>query len=184
MAQTTSCRFCGYNIDVEIALLNTGRPDVCDNCAIEKRSEVKEQQIIETLATKVMEWRQVNLGISIAWVDSEGRDISAQVDSWNPLHNIADAWQLAEKAFGEEWFLHRHDGGYSFKGVTPDGRVGNSYLEESKEKAICNAVWQTLQEGCNFLGECACCHQETELMPLEEGGICQDCAQQMNDLAP
>jgi hypothetical protein len=97
MAQTTSCRFCGYNIDVEIALLNTGRPDVCDNCAIEKRSEVKEQQIIETLATKVMEWRQVNLGISIAWVDSEGRDISAQVDSWNPLQNIADAWMIVQK---------------------------------------------------------------------------------------
>lgn len=50
-----------------------------------------EQQIIETLATQGMEWRQVNIGVSIIWVDSEGQDISAKVDSWDPLHNIADA---------------------------------------------------------------------------------------------
>jgi hypothetical protein len=143
-----------------------------------------EQQIIETLATKVMEWRQVNIGVSIIWVDSEGQDISAQVDSWDPLHKIADAIQLAEKVFGEEWSLHRHDGGYSFKGITPCGKVGKAWLEESKEEAICNAVLQTLQEGCNFLGKCVWCQEETELMPLDQGGICQDCAQHMNDMAP
>jgi Phage ABA sandwich domain len=136
MAQTTSCRFCGYNIDVEIALLNTGRPDVCDNCAIEKRSEVKEQQIIETLATKVMEWRQVNLGISIAWVDSEGRDISAQVDSWDPLQNIADAWQVVEK------FKAMRDTNYEAY------RAFYEYVPESiysiTPEAICNAALKVI----------------------------------------
>lgn len=134
MAQTTSCRFCGYNIDVEIALLNTGRPDVCDNCAIEKRGEVKEQQIIETLATEVMEWRQVNLGISIAWVDSEGRDISAQVDSWDPLHNIADAWMIVQKmAKADPVTSHKFQEAlsmYCIYDITPE--------------RICWAAWQSL----------------------------------------
>jgi len=43
-----------------------------------------EQQIIETLATKVMGWKEDDL---IKWV------------GWNPLQNIADAWQLVEKLF-------------------------------------------------------------------------------------
>lgn len=122
-----------------------------------------EQQIIETLATKVMGWTK------------------AQVDflypAWNPLKNSADALQIAEEAFGEEWILHKHDGGYSFKGVTPNGKVGNAYLEETKEQAICTAAEQTLQEGCNYLGKCAFCKEETELMPMEEGGICNDCVE-------
>lgn len=80
--------------------------------------------------------------------------------------------------------MHRHDGGYSFKGITPCGKVGKAWLEESKEEAMCNAVLQTLQEGCNFLGKCIWCQEETELMPLDQGGICQDCAQHMNDMAP
>lgn len=29
------CSLCGFNIDAVIALNNTGRPDMCDNCAIE-----------------------------------------------------------------------------------------------------------------------------------------------------
>ena len=149
-----------------------------------------EQQIIETLARKVMGWhREIHPEDEkdqygdFFWCDESGEKM-APVYKWNPLHNIADAMQLAEKAFGEEWFLHRHDGGYSFKGITPCGKVGKAWLEESKEEAICNAVLQTLQEGCNFLGKCVWCQEETELMPLDQSGICQDCAQHMNDLAP
>ncbi|WP_035290176.1 BC1872 family protein [Brevibacillus thermoruber] len=63
-----------------------------------------EQQIIETLATKVMGWKQVNLGLSIIWVDADGRDVSAQVDSWNPLQNIADAWMIVERLNTEFYF--------------------------------------------------------------------------------
>ncbi|TRY22523.1 hypothetical protein FOI68_22245 [Brevibacillus sp. LEMMJ03] len=103
MAQTTSCRFCGYNIDVEIALLNTGRPDICDNCAIEKRSEVKEQQIIETLATKVMGWHrelhpkdEKDQYGDFVWCNESG-EVMALVYKWNPLQNIADAWMIVQK---------------------------------------------------------------------------------------
>ncbi|EST56790.1 hypothetical protein T458_05160 [Brevibacillus panacihumi W25] len=73
--------------------------------------------------------------------------------------------------------MHRHDGGYSFKGVTPDGKVGNAHLEEAKELAIVTAALQTLSDGCNFMGPCTFCKQETELMPMEEGGICNDCVE-------
>lgn len=35
------CIVCGMNIDAEIALLNTGRPDCCDLCSIERRDEYR-----------------------------------------------------------------------------------------------------------------------------------------------
>lgn len=41
-----------------------------------------DQQIIETLATKVMGW-------------AEG--VSSYYPSWNPLQNIADAWQVVDR---------------------------------------------------------------------------------------
>jgi hypothetical protein len=93
-----------------------------------------EQQIIETLATKVMEWRQVNLGISIAWVDSEGRDISAQVDSWDPLQNIADAWMIVQKmAKADPVTSHKFQEAlsmYCIYDITPE--------------RICRAAWQAI----------------------------------------
>lgn len=151
---------------------------------VERAMEMTEQQIIETLATKVMGWTKYEIELDMAdgskqrFFDSwqlNRQDVAYQ---WDPTKNTADAMQLAEKAFGEEWTLNKHDGGYTFKGVTPLGKVGNAYHEETKEMAICNAALQTLEVGCNFLGECVCCNKETELMPIEEGvlGMCQDCA--------
>jgi Phage ABA sandwich domain len=91
-----------------------------------------EEQIIETLATKVMGWRQVNLGLSIIWVDADGRDVSVQVDSWDPLHNIADAWQVVEK------FKAMRDTNYLAY------RAFYEYVPESiyaiTPEAICNAA--------------------------------------------
>jgi hypothetical protein len=61
--------------------------------------EITEQQIIETLATKVMGWERK--------FDSYTRKHYYATDKkgwvwdghWNPLQNIADAWQVAEKLF-------------------------------------------------------------------------------------
>ncbi|WP_134682550.1 hypothetical protein [Brevibacillus migulae] len=160
--------------------------------------EMTEQQIIETLATKVMGWKlmpdaayRMNHKEWTEWLGDESNypNLSKEGDEyilwlaprkngaqWNPLKNTADAIELAERAFGEEWNLQKHDGGYSFKGVTSDGKVGRSYHEETKQEAICNAVMQILSEGCNYIGKCVCCNEDEELLPVEEGGICQDCA--------
>jgi hypothetical protein len=88
-----------------------------------------DQEKVELLATKVMEWRQVNLGLSIIWVDADGRDVSALVDSWDPLQNDADAIMIvnklrADKAHVEmvtwpkEWACHIAKDGH---GVTGSG---------------------------------------------------------------
>jgi hypothetical protein len=91
-----------------------------------------EQQIIETLATQGMEWRQVNLGLSIVWVDADGRDVSALVDSWDPLQNIEHAWQVVEK------FKAMRDTNYEAY------RAFYEYVPESiyaiTPEAICNAA--------------------------------------------
>lgn len=59
-----------------------------------------EQQIIETLTTKLMGWEKRDmLGVSWAnkygWFAPDGQ-FKASGD-WNPLQNIADAWQVVEK---------------------------------------------------------------------------------------
>jgi len=94
MPGTTNCRYCGYDIDVDIALHNTGMPDVCDNCALEQMAKHREQQIIETLATKVMGWTTKSESSNF-WLDSDGQ--LRPKHNWNPLQNIADAWMLMEK---------------------------------------------------------------------------------------
>lgn len=60
-----------------------------------------EQQIIETLATKVMGWKANTFHLTAngwdIWRFPEGGSVLRA--SWNPLQNIADAWQVAEKLF-------------------------------------------------------------------------------------
>ncbi|MED1784681.1 hypothetical protein P4V43_22885 [Brevibacillus fortis] len=53
-----------------------------------------EQQMVLTLATKVMEW-ETRSEQSHFWLDSDGH--LRPKSNWNPLHNIADAWQVVEK---------------------------------------------------------------------------------------
>lgn len=56
--------------------------------------EMTEQQIIETLATKVMGWEtRRSVDGNVVWVVVDG--IPCKL--WNPLQNIADAWQVVEK---------------------------------------------------------------------------------------
>ncbi|MGG3873201.1 BC1872 family protein [Brevibacillus laterosporus] len=54
-----------------------------------------EQQIIKTLATEVMRWKAD--GIAYVKADNPEYMVGVQVAEWNPLQNIADAWQLVDK---------------------------------------------------------------------------------------
>lgn len=53
-----------------------------------------EQQIIETLATKVMEWDRHD---EYFILDEHAIHADYLHEVWNPLQNIADAWMLVEK---------------------------------------------------------------------------------------
>lgn len=54
-----------------------------------------EQQIIEALAVKVMGWEKRDLQELGYWYH-EGKVVCRR-GNWNPLQNIADAWQVVEK---------------------------------------------------------------------------------------
>ena len=100
-----------------------------------------EQQIIETLATKVMGWKKDKYMedgsyIADAWYDDQG-DFVEWVRDWRPLKNIVDAWQLVEKMRERQYYL-----GIS---PTPDGyEVHPERMDRSK---ICTETFaKTAQE--------------------------------------
>lgn len=55
--------------------------------------EMTDQQIILTLATKVMGWKRY--GETDFWYGDNGNLFDHSF--WNPLQNIADAWMIVEK---------------------------------------------------------------------------------------
>ncbi|MEJ8548188.1 BC1872 family protein [Brevibacillus borstelensis] len=72
-----------------------------------------EQQIIVTLATKVMGWeRFFHDGMQLwGWKQDSPYYFTSH---WNPFHNIADAWMIVEKfddyKIGKDWCrLYRGD---------------------------------------------------------------------------
>ncbi|MCM3144340.1 hypothetical protein [Brevibacillus sp. MER 51] len=104
-----------------------------------------EQQIIETLATKVMGWKDV-IG---AW--NTGDDI-INYGEWNPLQNTTNAWQVVEKLEDQGYGVET----YSQKNVNPDRdpiRTVTLYTKEgffghttgaNIQEAICNAALETV----------------------------------------
>ncbi|RNB90179.1 hypothetical protein EDM59_01650 [Brevibacillus nitrificans] len=52
-----------------------------------------EQQIVLTLATKIMGWKRY--GETDFWYGDNGNLFDSSL--WNPLQNIADAWMIMEK---------------------------------------------------------------------------------------
>jgi len=60
-----------------------------------------EQQTIETLATKVMGWSQWD---GLWCKDRSHTTFICKVADWDPLKNIADAWQVVERLL--EGYLH------------------------------------------------------------------------------
>lgn len=59
-----------------------------------------DQQIVLTLATKVMGWKRYEE--TDYWYGDNGNLFNSSL--WNPLQNIADAWQVVEKLL--EGYLH------------------------------------------------------------------------------
>jgi hypothetical protein len=96
-----------------------------------------EQQIIETLATKVMGWipkKDYFVGDKRidCFLTDEGKRIAAY--QWNPLQNIADAWMIVQKmAKADPVTSHRFQEAlsmYCIYDITPE--------------RICWAAWQSL----------------------------------------
>ncbi|QDS35859.1 BC1872 family protein [Brevibacillus brevis] len=62
-----------------------------------------EQQIIETLATKVMGWEKHEVELDLTdggtqnFFDSWRMNGIEVATNWHPLQNIADAWMIVEK---------------------------------------------------------------------------------------
>ncbi|QOS97577.1 hypothetical protein JNUCC42_13355 [Brevibacterium sp. JNUCC-42] len=118
-----------------------------------------EQQIIETLATKVMGWEQKNLPNNDAglpyyaeyWVNEEGLKIKP-VNFWNPFHSLTDAFQVMEKIGANKFnteIIRRTDGMcfVTFKKV---GRAEDKLFEvyasgETVQKAVCNAAMKVVE---------------------------------------
>jgi len=101
-----------------------------------------DQQIIETLATKVMGWRYIE-GHGFF----EGHEIElSQGFEWNPLQNIADAWMLVDKIgpFDYRKSPIRIGGGYQH--ITEFFYHGHWYSGEGKtvHEAICQAALKTV----------------------------------------
>ncbi|WPS88582.1 hypothetical protein SMD22_06420 [Brevibacillus halotolerans] len=59
-----------------------------------REANMTEQQIIETLATEVMGWRWIYHVELDSWGWHSPDEFRR---AWNPLRNIADAWQLVDK---------------------------------------------------------------------------------------
>lgn len=101
-----------------------------------------EQQIIETLATKVMEWE-------------EERDFAIVNDKifvrphtdfieWNPLQNLADAWQVVEKLREQTYFFAlsyaEDDEKYTWQADFDYVSVKKIGKGKTAQEAICNAA--------------------------------------------
>ncbi|MGW9128088.1 BC1872 family protein [Paenibacillus chitinolyticus] len=89
-----------------------------------------EQQIIETLAMKVMGWTKDRAEdfaghewvIKEIWREKNGQ-LAADGD-WNPLQNIADAWMIVEKMGQGNDEVHyrfvKYFMGWSIHDITPE----------------------------------------------------------------
>ncbi|MGK5511761.1 BC1872 family protein [Brevibacillus formosus] len=88
-----------------------------------------EQQIVETLGVKVMGWSKEQVGFLYP--------------AWNPLQNIADAIQVAEKLFGEEYHISKHDSQYWFRGYVSKREIEVTHAK-SINAAIVDAAYQVV----------------------------------------
>ncbi|QDX91090.1 hypothetical protein EEL30_01020 (plasmid) [Brevibacillus laterosporus] len=116
-----------------------------------------EQQIIETLATKVMGWEQKNLPNNDAglpyyaeyWVNDEGLKIKP-VNFWNPFHSLTDAFQVVDKLLGHFYLfeLMSNEDGWiaTFKLVDGNFIYPKEWegAGETREQAICNAAMKVV----------------------------------------
>ncbi|MED4586643.1 hypothetical protein P9578_28210 [Brevibacillus choshinensis] len=102
---------------------------------------VNEQEMLESITTKVMEW-EVEDGSS--WIKCPAGLFKKEhlFELWNPLQNITDAWRVVEKMI---------ESGYQFE---LECKLGEYYARFSKEQpfqwgaaksateAICSAAYK------------------------------------------
>lgn len=102
------------------------------------KHELTEQQIIVTLATKVMGWTLSRN--ELYWhIDGEIQAVSG----WNPLQNIADAWQVVEQIEkdGFDVQIYRGQGFTSVEIIEPSqGMIIGEYEGGTTQESICHAA--------------------------------------------
>lgn len=102
-----------------------------------KGEKMTEQQIILTLATKVMGWKRY--GETEFWHGENGNLFDSSL--WNPLQNIADAWLIVEKMGQSEHknkFDHYIDSNFFITELTPERicQAAVAAILASKEQTI------------------------------------------------
>jgi hypothetical protein len=107
---------------------------------------LSDKEIIETLATKLMGWEKRNmLGVSWAekfgWFAPDGQFKTD--DGWNPLQNLADAWQVVNEF--DSYLIMEHKGEHhATLYIRNEGLFSNEPYFEGRGKtiqeAICNAA--------------------------------------------
>jgi|GEM_PF-1341133 len=112
---------------------------------------MNEQQIILTLATKIMGWKRY--GETEFWHGENGNLFDPSL--WNPLQNIADAWMIIEKLkdnFDSVYVGHTSDGWYcQFQSMLPPKEFGALFSTEdydgegkTAQEAICKAALEAV----------------------------------------
>lgn len=104
-----------------------------------------EQQIIETLATKVMGWERKRDDYVDWWM--KGGVFICRVYEWNPIQNIADAWQVLKKleAAGWEWEMKAANYLYPSIKLTKGISLRTVYARGNDEaEMICNAAMKVV----------------------------------------
>ncbi|WP_309479418.1 BC1872 family protein [Brevibacillus agri] len=99
-----------------------------------------DQQIIETIAVKVMGWSTKSKQSSF-WLDSEGHLRPKR--SWNPLQNISDAWQVVEQIEkdGFDVQIYRGQGFTSVEIIeSSQGMIIGEYEGGTTQESICHAA--------------------------------------------
>jgi len=106
-----------------------------------------EQQIIETLATKVMGWTKHEVELDMTdgskqkFFDSwqlNGQDVAFH---WNPLQSIADAYQVIEQMNENGYVVELiHDKAFKVCRVTEEGSVLQDIYRYRIQEAICTAA--------------------------------------------
>ncbi|WP_409177723.1 BC1872 family protein [Brevibacillus fortis] len=101
-----------------------------------------EKQIIETLATKGMEWELGRHAGELFWF--EKGLLKTKEKDWNPLQNIADAWQVVEKIKEQTHFFvlsYAEDNEkYAWQADFDDVSVQKIGTGMTVQEAICNAA--------------------------------------------
>lgn len=111
------------------------------------KHELTEQQIIVTLATKVMGWQRKKDDYVDWWMHEDV--FICRVDEWNPLQNIADAWMLVEKLRADGFGVNIFASGTGFNCEVYEFTSGTSLADidaSTAQEAISNAAREVVAD--------------------------------------